>query len=152
MKWWKWVLLVLAVAFLAIQFVRPARTNPPIDATKTIEAAGIVPADVHAILDRSCADCHSNKTVWPWYARVAPVSWLLADDVKDGRKELNFSEWGTFKPRRKARKLDELCDQVKDKKMPLKKYLFLHPRARLSDADRARLCEWATSLHFDAPK
>src|SRR5258705_4623761 len=114
MKWWKWVLFVLAVAFLAIQFVRPPRTNPPIDPTKTIEATASVPADVHAILDRSCADCHSNKTVWPWYARVAPVSWLLADDVKKGRKELNLSEWGTFKPRRKARKLDELCDQIKD--------------------------------------
>jgi hypothetical protein len=150
MKWWKWVLLVLAVAFLVIQFVRPAETNPPIDATKTIEAAGIVPADVDAILNRSCADCHSNKTVWPWYAQVAPVSWLLVKDVNEGRHELNLSEWGGYTARRKTRKLKELCEQVKEGEMPLEYYLPLHPSAKLSDAERARLCEWASSVHIDA--
>lgn len=152
MKWWKWVLLVLAVAFLAIQFKRPSHANPPLDPAKTIEATTNVPPDVHAILDRSCVDCHSNKTVWPWYTQIAPVSWLLVDDVNKGRKELNFSEWGTYKPRRKSHKLEEVCEQMKDKKMPLKKYVPLHPSAKLSDADRARLCEWATALRAEMAK
>ena len=146
MKWWKWVLLVLAVAFVAIQVVRPSLANPPVDESKTIDASMQVPADVHAIFERSCIDCHSNKTVWPWYSHIAPVSWLLADDVKDGRKEMNFSEWGTYKDRRKARKLKEICEQVKEGEMPLWFYIPLHPSAKLSDADRARLCEWTSSL------
>jgi heme-binding protein len=152
MKWWKWVLLVLAVAFVAIQFVRPSLGNPPVDEAKTIDATAAVPADVHAMLERSCYDCHSNKSAWPWYSRVAPVSWLIAKDVRQGRKELNFSEWGTYKPRRKSHKLEELCEQVNEKKMPLKVYLPLHPRAKLSDADRTRLCEWANALRGDSPK
>jgi hypothetical protein len=137
---------VLAVVFVAMQFVRPSLANPPVDETKTIEAVAQVPADVHTILERSCADCHSNKSVWPWYSRVAPVSWLLADDVKKGRKHLNLSEWGTYKPKRQAHKLEEICEQVKQGEMPLKTYLALHSRAKLSDADRARLCEWTNGL------
>jgi hypothetical protein len=146
MKWLKRSLIGLAVTFVVIQFIRPSLANPPIDETKTIGATVPVPPDVQAILERSCYDCHSNKTVWPWYSNVAPVSWLLADDVKDGRKELNFSEWGTYKERRKARKLKELCEQVKESEMPLKLYVPLHSSAKLSDADRARLCEWSTAL------
>ena len=151
MKWWKWVLGVLAVVFVAVQFVRPSRTNPPVDASRTIDAATHVPADVHAILERSCFDCHSSETVWPWYSNVAPASWLLVDDVNDGRKELNFSEWGNYKARRKERKLKEICEQLESGEMPLKVYLPLHPRAKLSDADRTRLCAWATALRAEVP-
>jgi len=146
MKWLKRSLIGLAVTFVVIQFIRPSLANPPIDETKTIGATAEVPSDVQAILERSCYDCHSNKTVWPWYSNVAPVSWLLADDVKDGRKELNFSEWGTYKERRKSRKLKELCEQVKESEMPLTLYVPLHSSAKLSDADRTRLCEWSTAL------
>ena len=74
--------------------VRPAMTNPPVDESQTIVARAQVPPEVASILDRSCRDCHSNKTVWPWYTHVAPVSWWLADHVDHGRKDLNLSEWG----------------------------------------------------------
>ena len=94
-------------------------------------------------MHRACFDCHSNATVWPWYSHVAPVSWLLADDVKKGRKEVNFSEWGGYTQKRKLRKLKEICDQVKEGDMPLKKYVPLHPASKLSDADRAAICDWA---------
>src|SRR5436190_9439887 len=135
----KRMLLILVVLLIAAQFIRPARTNPPVDPAKELQA----PQPVAAILQRSCNDCHSNRTVWPWYADVAPVSWLLADDVKDGRREVNFSEWATFKPTRTARKLKEICEQVEKHEMPMKFYVPLHRDAKLSDADRKTLCDWA---------
>jgi hypothetical protein len=147
MKWVKAVFLVLLAIFIVMQFVkRPSYVNPPVDATKTIYAAAPVPQDVHAILDRSCNDCHSNTTRWPWYSRIAPVSWLVADDVEKGRKELNLSTWATSTPRRQAHKLEEMCDQVEEGEMPLPKYLYTHRDAKLSPADRTRLCEWANTL------
>lgn len=150
MKWWKLLLLVLVVVVIGMQFVRPSRANPPIDETKTVLATGQVPADVQAILARSCNDCHSNATKWPWYTNVAPLSWQIADHVKDGRKELNFSEWGDYKPRRQEHKLEELCEQVKEGEMPLQNYVLLHPDAKLSDADRQRLCEWSSAWRAGA--
>jgi len=138
-KWIKRIFLTLAVLLVVAQVIRPRLTNPPVDPAKELRA----PEPVTSILARSCNDCHSNRTIWPWYSQIAPVSWLLADDVNDGRKEMNFSEWATFTPRRTARKLQEICEQVEQHKMPLKKYIPLHPSAKLSDADRKTLCEWA---------
>ena len=152
MKWLKRVLFILTAVLIGIQFVRPSRVNPPVDETHTLYATEQVPADVRVILDRSCVDCHSSKTVWPWYSQIAPVSWLLADHVKEGRRELNFSEWSTFKPKRKARKLKEICDQVKEKEMPITQYTLIHPTAKLSDAERARLCEWTGMMSASVPR
>jgi hypothetical protein len=135
----KRILLILAVLLVVAQLIRPARTNPPIDPSHELQA----PQPAASILQRSCIDCHSNRTVWPWYAQVAPVSWLLADDVNDGRKEMNFSEWTTFTPRRQANKLKQVCEQVEEHEMPLWFYLPLHPKAKLTDADRKVLCDWA---------
>lgn len=143
LKWFKRIALVLAAALALSQLVRPARTNPPVDETKTLHASGIATPQVEAIFDRSCSNCHSNRTVWPWYSNVAPVSWLLADHVKDARRELNFSEWNTFPAKRRARKLKEICEQVEERDMPLKSYLPLHRGAALSDQDRAEICAWA---------
>ncbi len=81
---------VTIVAGAAIQLVPVKRSNPPVEFE--VEA----PADVHAILERACYDCHSNRTRWPWYSSVAPVSWLVARDVRRGRKELNFTDWPAF--------------------------------------------------------
>ena len=141
MKWVKRILLVLVVLFVVAQVVRPDMTNPPVDPAKHLAA----PPIVQPILDRSCQDCHSNETTWPWYSKVAPMSWMLADHVKEGRNELNFSEWQTYSARRKSKKLEEICEQVKEGEMPLWNYLPLHPSAKLSDADRQVLCQWSTS-------
>ena len=144
MKKWLKIVFIVIVVFLAVaQFIRPSYVNPPIDPTKTLTANAPVPPNIEQMLDRSCKDCHSNRTVYPWYSKVAPVSWLLADDIKDGRREVNFSEWGNYTQKRRLRKLKEICDQVKEHDMPLKKYLPLHPDAKLSDADRAAICAWA---------
>jgi hypothetical protein len=143
LKWFRRIVIALFVIFVVIQVVRPDMKNPPVDPKHTLESTGQVTPQAESILRRSCYDCHSSETVWPWYAKIAPVSWFLADHVKDGRKELNFSEWSTFNARRKARKLKEVCDQVREGEMPLKTYLPLHPAAKLSDADRETLCSWA---------
>lgn len=152
MKWLKRVLFILSALLVGIQFVRPSRVNPAVDESHTLYATEQVPSDVRAILDRSCVDCHSSQTVWPWYSEIAPVSWLLVDHVKEGRRELNFSEWATFKPKRKARKLKEICDQVREKEMPITQYTLIHPSAKLSEAERTRLCQWAEMMSASVPR
>jgi hypothetical protein len=149
MKWLKRIVIALVVILVVIQVIRPAHSNPPVDAKRTIFATGKVPPDVHAIIDRSCNDCHTHTVVWPWYSNVAPASWLVAKDVRDGRKQLDLSTWGTSTPRRQAHKLEELCDQVKQGDMPPKYYLWMHSGAKLSDGDRGRLCDWATGLQSE---
>lgn len=141
----KWTLIVVAVGFVAIQFVRPARTNPAIDPARTIEANSQMTPEVASILDRSCRDCHSNKTVWPWYTNVAPVSWWLADHVNEGRHDLNFSDWASLAPDRRDRKLRQICDEVEDGMMPLSSYLPMHPAAKLSDQDKKTICDWTNA-------
>jgi hypothetical protein len=141
----KWLAIVLVVALIGIQFVRPARTNPAVDQSQTIEAFTQMTPDVASILDRSCRDCHSNKTVWPWYTNVAPVSWWVIDHANHGRSHLNYSEWGKLDADRRDRKLRQICDQVQDGLMPLPSYLPMHANARLSDQDRKTLCDWTNN-------
>ena len=132
----KWTLLVAVVAFLAIQFMPAERTNPPV--TTEITA----PDDVQALLERSCYDCHSNRTRWPWYSRVAPASWFVVDHVDDGRADLNLTEWPLFDPQAQQFFLGEMKGKVKNREMPLDSYLLLHWDARLSDDERSRLILW----------
>jgi hypothetical protein len=139
----KWSVVALALLFVGAQFYRPERTNPSFDEAKTMRANTRMTPEVSAVLERSCKDCHSSETTWPWYSNVAPVSWFLKSHVEDGRRALNFSDWATYAKRKRERKLHEMCEQVESGEMPLKSYLPLHPSARLSDDDRRVLCEWA---------
>ena len=133
----KWGLLGIGLALALAQLVPVDRSNPPIQGE--VEA----PAQVRAILRRACYDCHANETVWPWYGRVAPVSWLLARDVREGRKEVNFSVFGQYPQKRRQRKWKEIPEQVEKGEMPPWYYVAVHPEARLSEADRAALVRWA---------
>ena len=133
------LLLLLLVAFVAIQFVPVERSNPPVDAALALAA----PPEVDAILRRSCYDCHSHETHWPWYSRVAPASWLLERDVREARSELNFSAWGSYSSDRREHKLEEIVELTASGEMPLWFYVPLHPSARLSEADLATLANWA---------
>jgi hypothetical protein len=139
----KWTAIVLASGFIIIQLVRPARTNPATDASRTIQSHIEVPANVDAILKRACNDCHSNETKWPWYSNIAPVSWLVNHDVNEGRRHLNFSEWGSYDERRADKKLDEIEEEVEHGGMPLPIYVSMHPEAKLSDEDRRIIHDWA---------
>ena len=131
------VLAMILVAVASIQLIPVNQTNPRV--TGEIE----VPSDVANVLRTSCYDCHSNETVWPVYAKVAPFSWLMARDVRIGREELNFSEWTEGSDRRKDHKLEEIEEEVTEGKMPLWFYLPLHPEARLSDEEKTLLIEWS---------
>src|SRR5512146_100051 len=131
------IVLGLVVVFLLMQLGQCERSNPPV--TGELDA----PADVKAVLDRSCYDCHSNRTVWPWYSRVAPMSWLLYRDVMEGRRHVNFSEWDKVPADKRARRIAACGREVKSGDMPLWFYLPLHPTAKLSDADKALIEKWA---------
>ncbi len=136
-------LLVIGVGLLVIaQFIRPAKTNPAADQSLALEVQMHVEPKVSAIIDRSCADCHSNKTRWPWYSNVAPVSWFVIDHVNHGRSHLNFSEWGKYDGRRQSEKLDEMCELVKEGEMPLSSYTPLHPGSKLTPEDVNAICQW----------
>lgn len=138
----KWFGIVLVLALGGVQFMRPARTNPPVDQSQTMQARLQIPPHVASILDRSCVDCHSNSTRWPWYSNVAPFSWLLVDHVNEGRRHLNSSEWARYDARRATKKLEEICEEVKDGAMPIASYTWIHRSAKLSQDDVRLLCEW----------
>jgi hypothetical protein len=138
----KIIALILFLAFVGIQFVRPARVNLPIAPEQTLEANAQVPDEVQQIFRRSCNDCHTNQANWRWYSHIAPISWGMVEHVEDGRAELNFSEWANYETPRKRRKLDEICEQVQTKEMPLNQYLWVHWDAKLSDAEIKKVCDW----------
>ena len=140
MKHWKkrtWVLFFVIDLFVVIQFIPVNRDNPEI--IGEIEA----PADVMSILQRSCYDCHSNETIWPWYSYVAPASWLVARDVHEGREELNFSEWTSYSEKQKRHKRKECGEEVEEGEMPLWFYTPLHPEAELLPEDVETLLRWS---------
>ena len=141
----KVTVIVLLVGFVGLQFVRPNFTNPPVVEAETLAASAPVPPNVDRILRRSCYDCHSNETTYPWYSKISPFNWFLADHIDDGRREVNMSVWNTYPTQKKIRKLDEICEQVEKAEMPLPSYLWIHWDAALSNEDRQAICEWAKS-------
>jgi hypothetical protein len=132
-------LAVLAAALAILQCFNPARENPAVK-RDFITLAG-PPAPVAASLRAACYDCHSSATVWPWYARLAPVSWLIASDVRAGRAHLNLSDW-PVEPAAQAKQLDRINEVVDYREMPPRKYTLLHAGARLADAQRQAILDW----------
>jgi len=137
--------IVLVLLFLGIQLMRPARSNPPVDESQTIEARTQMTPQVKAIFERSCNDCHSNKTVWPWYTNVAPISWWIVGHINEARQLMNLSEWGKLDRDRQDRKLRQICDEITDGGMPLPSYLPMHPKAKLAEQDKKTLCDWTAA-------
>jgi cytochrome c553 len=131
-------LLVLA----GIQVFGPARTNPAASPAQALSAKVPIPDPVQSILNRSCADCHSNQTRWPWYSHIAPISWQVIGDVNAGRDHMNLSDWNAT-PEEGADLLDNICKQVRRHRMPLPMYTWMHADAKLSDDDIKALCTWS---------
>ena len=129
-----WIIVVIAVS---IQFIPVNRTNPPV--IGEIEA----PEEILAILHRSCFDCHSNETKWPWYSYVAPASWLVAKDVRDGRRHINFSEWVNYNSKQQKHNRKLSGKMVAIGEMPLWFYLPLHSEATLSDEEIELIVTWS---------
>ena len=121
----KKILVVLAVILIGIQFIPVERSNPSV--TEEISS----PSNIKAILKKSCYDCHSNETEYPWYAHVAPISFLVAKDVKNGRRNLNFSEWDRYDKENGEKILVKISNEVEKGTMPLAIYTLVHPTAKL---------------------
>jgi hypothetical protein len=131
----KYTVFLLVAIFLCMQLILVDRSNPPV--ASDLDA----PIEVKTILKRSCYDCHSNEVNWPWYSYVAPVSWLVVHDVKEGREELNFSEWGKHSGNSEMKK--EIIEEIAEGEMPLPIYLIAHPKASISEQEFAVLKQWA---------
>ncbi len=143
----RWSVIGLCVGFIIIQFVPVNRANPQ------VEGDFRPPAEVVSVLRRACYDCHSNETVWPRYSRIAPVSWVIARDVHEGRAALNFSTWNRLSANKQAEAVRESWEEIAEGKMPTWFYLALHPEARLSPADQSVLRAWSASAgHGQEPE
>lgn len=137
------VIVGAVVVFALMQAIVPTRTNPQSDPSSSLIAVRPNAAAANAVMQRSCRDCHSNDTVWPWYSKVAPVSWLVARDVSEGRRELNISEFGRYDAAKQQRKLDKACEEVTGGEMPMWIYTLQHPDARLRPGDVEAICSAA---------
>jgi hypothetical protein len=149
MKYLRHIILFAGLAVAAIQFVPVEhRHNPAVIPSHTIEASLDVPTPVAAILNSACKDCHSHETRWPWYARVAPLSWMVAGDVERARHAMDLSEWSQQAGARPGTAMGTLmaaCAGVSAQRMPPAAYRRMHPDARLSAAQVDTLCGWAAT-------
>lgn len=142
-KYFLWVVLIILVA---IQFVPVDRENPIGDKNNDFLVQTQAPADVQALMKNACYDCHSNETVWPKYAYVAPISFLIAKHVEEGRDHLNFSDWATFDPEDHPYILKHMKKAIDKGAMPMAAYVKLHPDAEMNDERKALVLGWIDSL------
>lgn len=142
MKLLKKIILYLGVVFIAIQFIQPAYNKNgqvlPTDFAKIYT----VPINVQTILQNACYDCHSNNTVYPWYANIQPAGWMLARHIKNGKADLNFSDFGSYTSRRRVSKLKGIANQVKDDEMPITFYKAMHKKANFTKEEKVLIMEW----------
>jgi hypothetical protein len=141
----KKILIVLALALVVIQFIRPAQ-NLSANTTNDISTLYPMPSDVKLIVDKACADCHSNKTAYPWYATLQPVAFWLADHVNEGKSEFNYNEFASYRIAKQNHKLEEVIEQIKEGEMPLYSYTLIHRDANLTDAEKATLINWCQNI------
>lgn len=128
---------------LAIQLVPNELPEVVADNPGDLIQSGVVGEDVAMLLKNSCYACHSNETDYPWYSYVAPASWLVAKDVREAREELNFSLWKDYDMMDQLGKLDDTYMEVEEGKMPLGIYTLMHPSAKLDEAQRKTIVDWA---------
>ncbi|MFK7812341.1 MAG: heme-binding domain-containing protein [Maribacter sp.] len=142
MKIIKKVAIALLLVFVAMQFYRPQKNQAQGNHTQEFVTETNPPQDVKVILQQACYDCHSNNTEYPWYNNIAPVSYWLADHVKDGKKHLNFSDWKSYTLKKKDHKLEEVIQMVEEGEMPLKEYTWTHKEAKLTTEQRTDILNW----------
>jgi hypothetical protein len=142
MKAVKIILIALAVIFIAIQFIPSGIPENKPDDIKSIANSNLVTEPVLDQLRKSCFDCHSNQTHFPWYSKIAPASWMLADHISEGKSHLNFSVWEDYSNREKIGVLKDIKDEVESGNMPLKSYLLMHRDARLNSEKITILSTW----------
>lgn len=142
----KKIALGVLILLVLVQFIPVDTSNPAIDKQKDFITVTKAPEEVAHILKTSCYDCHSNETAYPWYFKVAPVSWWLKHHINEGREELNFSTWADFSTKRKDKKLKESIKMVQEGEMPMGSYTLVHKEAVINEAQQKTLVDWFTVL------
>jgi len=146
MKYVKIVLFILLAGFVAIQFIPTVRNESDEILPSDISLTYDVQEEVLSILKTSCYDCHSNMTDYPWYNKIQPLSWMLEGHIKRGKKELNFSEFGTYSVRKQKSKLKSMANQIEDREMPLLSYTLFHREAIFTESEKSLLLDWIDNL------
>lgn len=137
-------LLIALLIFIVMQFFRIDKANPVLTPDTDYLNMTKPPAEIAAMIKSACYDCHSNESKYPWYAEVAPISWIIKSHISEGRGKMNFSEWGNYQPGRRGHKTDECREMVEKSEMPLTSYKLLHPEARLTKLQKDSLVAWLT--------
>ncbi|MGE5519956.1 MAG: heme-binding domain-containing protein [Candidatus Dadabacteria bacterium] len=141
---WK-ILIGIVILLIVIQFIQPEKNSGSASSATDITHVVTVPDTVMSLLKVACYDCHSDHTRYPWYNNITPVNWWLWDHVSEGKKELNFSQYATYNAKRKSKKMDGIAKETKEHEMPISSYLWIHKDARLSDAQRQVIVDWANA-------
>lgn len=146
MRIFKILILVLITGFVGIQFVPTSPNQNTVILSTDITKTFNVPDNIQILLKKSCYDCHSNNTNYPWYNKVQPLGWLLENHVRQGKEELNFSEFGAYSKRRQKSKLKSIVSQIRDGEMPLSSYSLLHREAELSEVGKKEITTWINKM------
>lgn len=146
MKVLKKIVLALLVVLVGIQFIPTTRNQSDEISEAAFTKTFNVPDDIQNLLKTSCYDCHSNNTIYPWYNKMQPISWFLEGHIKEAKKELNFSEFGSYSKRKQKSKLKGIMGEIKEDKMPLSSYTLMHKEAILSEGEKLLLKNWLTDL------
>lgn len=146
------MLVGLLIVFVLMQAIRPQKNNGVAETDTDYTRFVSVPDTIRNMLRTSCNDCHSNKTVYPWYAEIAPSSWWLANHIKEGKAELNFSDFSQYGRRRMKNKLTSIAEQVEKREMPLPSYVLLHAEAALSEGQIKIIKDWADSAKAEVDR
>ncbi|PKP13284.1 MAG: cytochrome C [Bacteroidetes bacterium HGW-Bacteroidetes-3] len=144
----KKVLLGILAVFILIQFYRPEK-NDSKNEMNAMSTVMEIPVEVNKIIETSCADCHSNSTKYPWYNKIAPVSWYLAWHVNEAKEKLNFSEWAAYNKDQKAHVLKNIKEVLNEREMPLESYILLHKNAKLTENQYQILYDWAIAIKVE---
>ena len=145
MKILKKIAVLALIALLILQFFGPEKNESDIADLQPFLTETNPPASVQATLKVACFDCHSNNTWYPWYGNVEPISYWMADHVKEGKSELNFSEWNTYSVKRKDHKLEEVIEEIEKGHMPIDSYLWTHSDGKLTEAQIKEINDWVNT-------
>jgi hypothetical protein len=148
MKIIKKILVALLVVFIIMQFFGPDRNEGDMATVDAFLLETNPPSDVNSILETTCFDCHSDVTTYPWYNKITPVNYWLADHIEDGKKHFNASAWDSYSLKKKDHKMDELIEEVEEKEMPLESYTYTHGDANLTDEQIAAVVAWGKEVRY----
>lgn len=146
------ILIGLLLLFIVVQAVQPPKNNGSASGTKDITKTVQVPDSVMHLLKKSCYDCHSNYTSYPWYDRITPVNWWVTNHINEGKRHFNFTSFGEYPPNKMDKKLKEVAETVQKGQMPLNSYLWMHGDAKLNEAQRQMIIDWVASARAQLPK